>query len=522
MSMALLPFLPVLGGILAGAAAVLTVLFATSRLRPGLRAAGDVVSRPRVFRFRNGYLLDHSGNVGFLLPDPVNRLTAWNDLQAALRPIVPGCAAAFRSLSDAGCAFTADGTFGHDRLRLVGHREGADLCISILAGAAAESSVCIERSSLAALETERAFLAGAADTSPALSWRTDQDGAVIWANDAYRTVVARCFGADAARGWPMRVLFPDDTRTTSRQSRRRCTDPDGGEHWFDVTLAPPGTDGTRQGNALSLDALMIAEKARRGFIQTLARGFAELPAGLAIFGADSRLLSFNPALIDMSGLDAGWLSRRPLLEEVFSQLRTGQNIPVPRDFAAWRAKLTDKTDTATVHSEIWPTPDGTTLRLLARPQPNGAVTLLIEDISDAVTAEDRRTRQTETVASLLEATEQGFVLFDAAGMRGLANQEAQRIWVTGRSQLPDTLQSCLAFWRTLCRPSPLWGEIRDVAAAPATTRAAWDEKIITQNGVALHVRVLPLPDGGLALVFAGPDSFIPALPRPIKQHALTG
>lgn len=518
MATAMLPHLPSIAGFVLGVVSLLLVLRLTARIRPGTHGTGDVVTRPRSFRFRNGYLVEHSDNVGFLLPEPLNRLTAWRDLQAALRPIAPGCGAAFKALSHAGTAFTAEGRFGEDRLRILGHRDGDDLCIGIVACDVGAPSICVDRTALEAIEAERAFLAVAADTSPSLSWRIDTDGTVIWANSAYRATVARSLGADAARGWPIHALFPGTTGSAAERSRRKCSGPDLMDHWFDVTLSPPASDGTRAGHAISLDAFVTAEDALRGSLQALTRGFAQLPVGLAIFGADGRLMSFNPQLIDLSGLDAAWLSRRPSMTDVFARLRTRQDIPAPAGFAEWCAAIAGGAGAAP-HTESWSGSDATGRRLTARPQSDGSLTLVIEDTSGAIAGTILRDRHDATVASLLDATDQGFVLFDAAGRRGLVNEEAQRLWLSGRAQLPDTLGGCLTFWRMLCRATPLWGEIRDLSNGTLDAAVAWDEAIVTQNGTQMKVRVLPLPDGALALAFAGPDSRIPALPLPLPVYS---
>ena len=66
-------------------AALSAILLLAPRVRSGpVHAPDDVLSEPRRFIFRDGYLLEHSDGAGFLIPTPVDHLTAWESLEEAL------------------------------------------------------------------------------------------------------------------------------------------------------------------------------------------------------------------------------------------------------------------------------------------------------------------------------------------------------------------------------------------------------------------------------------------------------
>lgn len=78
--------LPLAGGLLAGLLALALVLrFAPRERAPLGLPMGEVLAEPREFRFRNGYLVEHSDNVAFLLPEPIDRLRAWDELERYCR-----------------------------------------------------------------------------------------------------------------------------------------------------------------------------------------------------------------------------------------------------------------------------------------------------------------------------------------------------------------------------------------------------------------------------------------------------
>lgn len=496
---------PLLGGFLAGACALLTVLWLVNRGEPHpvALARADPLGDPRTFVFRNGYLLDHSNNVGFLLPDPVDRMTAWADLQKCLRHISPDLGPALRDLAAQGTAFRVDGPFGEDRFVVCGHRDGEDLNVTVSASTTEQTAVRIDKGSLDALAAERDTLARATETSPALSWAIDATGHVVWSNAAYRTLIDRCAGPDAARGWPLRRLFPDSDAPLSGRTRRKCLTSDGTEVWYDVTLSPPDIDGLSHGHAISLDAVIRAEDSLRAFIQTLTKSFAALPTGLAIFDKTERLVLFNPALLDMTGLDGAWLLRHPRLTEVFEALRDRQKIPEPPEYEAWIGRLATKaSDVALPHVENWTLADGTNHRLTAQIQSDGATTLLLEDVSASVLVEHRSRRDHAMLTQMLDMADAGVVAFDATGKRTVTNATAQALWFDGTSSipLPTTLAGCLTLWTAKSRPTPLWGEIRTLVQGPFEERAAWDQDLVLADGTAVAARVMPQADGGLAVV----------------------
>ena len=129
-----------------------------------------------------------------------------------------------------------------------------------------------------------------------------------------------------------------------------------------------------------------AEKARREFIQTLTKTFANLTTGLAVFDQPQRLALFNPALLDLTGLDPAFLSGQPQLSEVFDRLRDSNMLPEPKNYGSWRNQMNAMIKSASegLYIDDWSLPNGMTYRITGRPHPDGAVAFLFEDISDEV------------------------------------------------------------------------------------------------------------------------------------------
>ncbi|MFO6466115.1 PAS-domain containing protein [Jannaschia sp. KMU-145] len=521
MSVALQMLLPALGGMIAGIGALGAVLWlaprSVGRGKVALGSdAGDILSEPRQFRFRHGYLLDHSDNVGFLLPAPINHLKAWDELSDALADIAQGTQAAFDGLRDAGRPFRLEGRFGRDRIMVLGQRDGDDIRVTVSSADRDQAAVRIDVAALQAIESETALLTRASDASPALGWATDPDGRVIWANASYLALVDRCVGSDAARGWPIAALFPDDASAPPGTVRRKVVDRRGRDLWFEVTTGAPDAEGLRLVNGLSLDAVIQAEDSLRTFIQTLTKTFAHLPTGIAIFDRAGQLALFNPALMDMTGLDGTFLSRRPRLNEVFDALRDHQRLPEPRDYKAWRDALSDpaRTDAGGTYTETWTLPSGVTYRVTGRPQADGAVSLLLEDVTADVSESRRARLDRDMLGDLIDSVDEALVVFDADGSRLAANMLARTDLGGGRGPalLPPTLEGCIDRWSGRCAPSPVWGEIRALPRLPGSERAAWAETLRQKDGTEMTIKVTPLSGDRLSLGFVESTPRISILP----------
>ena len=81
-----------------------------------------------------------------------------------------------------------------------------------------------------------------------------------------------------------------------------------------------------------MDGEIRAEAARREFMQTMSKTFAQLSTGLAIFDRKRALIHFNPALLDITGLDFETLSLKPDLASFLDTLRGKGFLPEPKNY----------------------------------------------------------------------------------------------------------------------------------------------------------------------------------------------
>ncbi|WP_299821381.1 PAS domain-containing protein [uncultured Jannaschia sp.] len=516
--------MPFFVGLASGIAALIAVLFLGPRPRAQQHApTAEILSEPRVFQFRNGYLTEHSDNVSFLLPSPIDNLTAWNDLRDSLSDIHRDASAALRTLDETGRPFKLTGTFGPDEVVILGCRDGLDLRVTVSAAGEQRSAVRIDLSSLQAMEDEIAMLSRANETSPVLSWAVDAEGRIVWCNAAYIAVVKRFVGSDAAHGWPLHPLFAEDDGLGPVRTRRKVRDGAGHEHWFEVTSPSVADNKLRLMHALSLDVVIKAEESLRGFISTLTTSLGFLPTGIAIFDRNGHLAVFNPALLDMTGLDGAWLSRRPRLEEFLDTLRDSGRMPEPRDYKAWRDAITKlgQAEKSVTFAETWTMPGNAAYRLTGRSQGDGAITLMLEDMtSDLATARTDRDRQ-NVLLGLFEDMSSAMTIFDTGGSLLLANAAAKSLWLDDESgELPDTLERCIRLWSAGTAPNAAWADLRSEARARGV-RAEWSVVLDLRDGREVERAVKPMQKRRFSVTFHGIEGSGPATLSPAQaRHAL--
>lgn len=172
-----------------------------------------------------------------------------------------------------------------------------------------------------------------------------------------------------------------------------------------------------------------AETARRDFIQTLTKTFADLATGLAVFDHHRRLVLFNPALLRLTRLPAPFLSSQPPLPQFFDKLRDNKVLPEPKNYGTWRQQVDDMINTACdgLYAEDWSLPNGITYRVTGRPHPNGAVAFLFEDISDEISLTRRFRSQIDLRQAALDRCHQAIAIIGPSNVVVLCNKPCSRL-----------------------------------------------------------------------------------------------
>lgn len=331
-------------------------------------------------------------------------------------------------------------------------------------------------------------------------WRLDENNRVCWHNEAYARLYQT---ARAARPDPAVPLFAtdQDDSATGKTARRAVSIANGDRQmWFDVSIVPDGNGRLCYG--VDVNAVIDAEVAQRNFVQTLAKTFAHLSIGLAIFDRNRQLVLFNPALIDLTALQADFLSARPNLLSFFDRLRDQRMMPEPKNYGSWRHQMADLVAAAADgrYQETWSLPSGSVYSVTGRPHPDGAVAFLFEDITAEITLTRRFRSDLELGQSILDQLDQAIAVFAGDGTMSFSNASYRRLWESDpdRSFAQTTILDATRLWQDRCRATPIWGEIRDFVAI-RENRVEWFGQVRLADGTEMSCAVHPV-DGGATMV----------------------
>jgi PAS domain-containing protein len=252
------------------------------------------------------------------------------------------------------------------------------------------------------------------------AWETDAVGQVSWHNDAY-AMLARQLGTLQDGN----LFSLDNTKDTQRSSAINAK---GDKEWFEVVTHQ--TETGSMNHATPITALVKAEEAQRTFVQTLAKTFAHLPVGLAIFDRRGQLGIFNPALVDLSGLHASFLATQPTMLAFFDALRENRRMPEPKNYRSWRQDIAEVITAASggQYHETWTLEDGRTYAVQGRPHPDGATAFLIEDISAEITLSRSYRAEVEQFEALLDNVTDALVVFSSTGVLTFCNAAYRKMW----------------------------------------------------------------------------------------------
>ncbi|SHH59516.1 PAS-domain containing protein [Marivita hallyeonensis] len=441
--------------------------------------------------FRDGRLIDADDAIWPLLSTNKEDSPDWEDVRSALLPLTPDLpvnlpTSPLRVAHSAGPHVLVDVTQNATRITfspITGH--DADWF------QARQNEVAV-----AQLKPALAY-------SPNPIWLLNADGRVLWGNDAFHDLAQIQDGTDAFAAHVSEML---QQNALQRSHRVSVTHPQTHvTRWFEVSTRT--TDAGELHFATAVDAVVQAEEAQRNFVQTLSKTFANLTTGLAIFDRNRRLALFNPALIDLSGLSAEFLSGRPNLFEFFDKLREHQIMPEPKNYDNWRECMAKLVAAASDDRfrETWTLVGGQTFDVTGRPYPDGAIAFLFNDITAEVSLTRGFRTELETMQSAIDAMEDAVAIFNQQGVLTVCNAAYKAQWnVDPDTCLTEaTILDATQEWKSAFHPNPIWPELRDFVTS-TTERASWDSELRSRDGREVICRIDPICYGSTMIRFSHP------------------
>lgn len=417
-------------------------------------------------------------------------------------PDAAGLAVAVDRLLEAGVAFEMAVRAGSSHTRVRGYPIGRRAVV-FLRPDAGEASV--------AKHDPRIAL----DKLPVPAWLRGADLGLVWVNRAFlaatglKTVDAAIQANVAIHKSELELAEtvrdcggPVAARRYAVSNGKRCA------FNIELDLLP---DGTLIGTALDVTDAAQAEARLTLQADATHEVLDRLNTGVAMFGADKRLNSYNRAFAKMWDLPEEWLATKPGADEVLDRLREMRKLPEQRDYAGWKADrlalFEDRENRG--DEEYWHLPNGQSLRVNAQPDLLGGVTFLYEDVSDQLRLESSYTNLIRVQRATLDTLEDGVAVFGTDGRLKLGNSAFQKLWGFATADLlgEPHLKTLSALAAARFGRDNTWDIISSaVSSAEPESFSKWGT-IPRADGRILSLTLTRLPDGATLVNFSDDTSY---------------
>jgi signal transduction histidine kinase len=351
-----------------------------------------------------------------------------------------------------------------------------------------------------------AALAGLIESAPIPMWHRGPDLRLSFVNKAYVDAVSGQSG-DQVVDAELELIEPVDGETAMSHAAKAQTSGEPMERLVSSTMAGerrqmrvfdiPLSDTGIAGLAIDVQDLMDSRGDFRRFADAQRDLLDKMSAAVAQFDADRTLSFANLPFQQTFAFRDEWLSSKPEFVRVFDRMRDNNKMPEVRDFPVWRTERENWFQSAEPVEENWLLPDGTHLRLLAQPTPDGGLLLIFEDRTEQAqlaSARDTLLRvRTATFDNLFEA----IAVFGADGKLSIWNRRFGEIWAVDEDVLAkhprfDELLSLLS--KHLKKASHV-SVLRELLQMTISSREPRSSKMQFADGRVFQLSTVPLPDG---------------------------
>ena len=381
-----------------------------------------------------------------------------------------------------------------------------------------ESELVKLRAEAAHARNDFSALVGLIEAAPMPMWFRGLDGDLRLVNTAYVKAVAG-ESAEAVVAAGIELIEAVDGLTAAQIAGQAAARKMPIERMVSATI-----DGQRR--ALRVSDLPLGEEGVAGYavdvedMEELARDFRafreaqrsmldQLSAGVAQFNAKRQLTFANQPFQRLFALGPAVMLDPPPFERLLEIARDAGRVPEARDFPVWRRERAGWFMASEAQEEPWTLADGTHLRVVAQPLPDGGLLLIVEDRTEQLRLSATRDTLLRTRTATFDSLFESVAVFAPDGRMQLWNRRFAADWGLDDSFLDTHPRVEVLLERIAARlKKPDRAKaVGDVVRAATLDRRQTGGRAILADGRTLEYAGVPLPDGnGLLTVLDITDS----------------
>jgi signal transduction histidine kinase len=381
-----------------------------------------------------------------------------------------------------------------------------------------ESELTTLREEASRARGDFAALVSLIEAAPMPMWFRRPDGALRLVNSAYVAAVAG-ENAEAVVAAGTELIEMVDGLSAAQVAMQAVMRGQAIERLVSVTIdgqrrayrvhdLPLGNEGIA-GYAVDVEDLEEMARAFRAFREAQRAMLDQLSAGVAQFDAKRRLTFANRPFQSLFALAPSAMIDPPAFERLLDAARDAGRVPEVRDFPAWRRERAGWFAANETQEEAWPLADGTHLRIVAQPVPDGGLLLIAEDRTEQLRLSAMRDTLLRTRTATFDSLFESIAVFAPDGRMQLWNRRFTADWGL-ESDFLDThphIEALLGRISPRLRQPSQAKAIGDVVRSATLDRKQTNGRITLADGRTLEFAGVPLPDGnGLLTVLDITDS----------------
>ncbi|HEY6869176.1 MAG TPA: PAS-domain containing protein, partial [Novosphingobium sp.] len=381
-----------------------------------------------------------------------------------------------------------------------------------------EGEIVRLRAEASSARADFAALIGLIEAAPMPMWFRDRGGRLRLVNRAY-VVAVQGQSAESVAAAGTELIEAVDGVTAAAVAlqaaaqnrpieRMVAATIDGQRRTLRVSDLPIGDEGVA-GYAIDIEDMEELGRAFRAFREAQRSMLDQLSAGVAQFDARRGLTFANQPFLRIFGLTPAILVDQPLFERLLDLIRDGGRVPEVRDFPAWRREKAAWFRDNAMQEEAWTLGDGTHLRVVAQPMPDGGLLLIVEDRTEEIRLSATRDTLLRTRTATFDSLFESLAVFAPDGKMQLWNRRFAQDWGLDAEFLdthPKVDRLLERIGARLGKPAQA-RLVGDVVRAATLDRKQTGGRVVLADGRTLEFAGVPLPDGnGLLTVLDITDS----------------
>ena len=275
-----------------------------------------------------------------------------------------------------------------------------------------------------------------------------------------------------------------------------------------ISDLPLGGEGVA-GYAIDIEEMEEQAREFRAFRLAQRSILDQLSIGVAQFDADRTLSFANQPFQRIFAMPAACHVDPPSFDRFLGLARDEGRLPEARDFPAWRRELGEWFSAGAAHEEAWTLSDGTHLRIVAQPMPDGGLVLIAEDRTEQLALAAMRDTLLRTRAATFDSLVESLAVFAPDGRLQLWNRRFCSIWSLPEEFLDEHPRVDAVLEKIaprLARPGQR-NAIGEAVRSATLDRQQRGGQVLMSDGRTLEFAGVPLPDGnGLLTVLDITDS----------------